>query len=56
MTSLPSRGAWIEMAKPARTISESQRSLPSRGAWIEIRRRARPRSPHAVAPLAGSVD
>ena len=34
-TSLPSRGAWIEM--PARQPQSARLlSLPSRGAWIEI--------------------
>ena len=54
-TSLPSRGAWIEMWG----IVEAQAhpwSLPSRGAWIEITLMPSRRSPSWVAPLAGSVD
>ena len=33
--SLPSRGAWIEIGRPAR-YGQNNLSLPSRGAWIEI--------------------
>ena len=33
--SLPSRGAWIEIARSA-ACSNPTASLPSRGAWIEI--------------------
>ena len=33
--SLPSRGAWIEIA-PFMALESAFASLPSRGAWIEI--------------------
>ena len=36
MTSLPSRGAWIEMGDTIAGLSRFTPSLPSRGAWIEI--------------------
>ena len=53
--SLPSRGAWIEIASRIEgpvTFS----SLPSRGAWIEIISGG-DWTPYAeVAPLTGSVD
>ena len=35
--SLPSRGAWIEIASGPWTARCPRTSLPSRGAWIEIR-------------------
>ena len=35
-TSLPSRGAWIEMAEKLERY-DYKTSLPSRGAWIEMR-------------------
>ena len=35
--SLPSRGAWIEIASPPPCSGGRPPSLPSRGAWIEIR-------------------
>ncbi len=34
--SLPSRGAWIEIALAVRAATPIKTSLPSRGAWIEI--------------------
>ena len=40
--SLPSRGAWIEIALQGKT-NDILASLPSRGAWIEIRMRGVPR-------------
>ena len=35
-TSLPSRGAWIEMQYMGARYEQWAESLPSRGAWIEI--------------------
>jgi len=35
-TSLPTRGAWIEIEKYPQKINIIQQSLPTRGAWIEI--------------------
>ena len=35
MSSLPARGAWIEISVIVKTIS-AQTSLPARGAWIEM--------------------
>ena len=45
VSSLPSRGAWIEIPPLRRTIC-GHLSLPSRGAWIEIRRPAGRRYAH----------
>ena len=53
--SLPSRGAWIEIAA-MRYRGLRPMSLPSRGAWIEIVSRARMEAGTFVAPLTGSVD
>ena len=36
-TSLPVRGAWIEIQKRLENPPNSGKSLPVRGAWIEIR-------------------
>ena len=36
VTSLPSRGAWIEIVLGRRLDMPEALSLPSRGAWIEI--------------------
>ena len=47
-SSLPSRGAWIEMMLVMLRVSQCL-SLPSRGAWIEIRCNTRRRA------LAGSL-
>ena len=54
-TSLPSRGAWIEMWK-LDGIAVASMSLPSRGAWIEIGHPLDEQVNDAVAPLTGSVD
>ena len=54
-TSLPSRGAWIEIA-PELTRKPKTASLPSRGAWIEILQVGEPVRYEKVAPLTGSVD
>ena len=35
MTSLPSRGVWIEIGSAERP-ADFRASLPSRGVWIEI--------------------
>ena len=35
-TSLPSRGAWIEISCAMVYLTSLIASLPSRGAWIEI--------------------
>ena len=56
MTSLPSRGAWIEIFYSIKTRPRRFASLPSRGAWIEIILPARGAAAPGVAPLAGSVD
>ncbi len=36
VTSLPARGAWIEIAEYSVSNKFGSRSLPARGAWIEI--------------------
>ena len=54
-SSLPSRGAWIEIS--AEDEAENcKESLPSRGAWIEIFVYHHDEENDEVAPLAGSVD
>ena len=53
--SLPSRGAWIEIAVH-RTWPRTAESLPSRGAWIEIMKTLKTYRLENVAPLTGSVD
>ena len=54
--SLPSRGAWIEIAWRRSCAVPPVESLPSRGAWIEMVIRAATARSEQVAPLAGSVD
>ena len=54
-TSLPSRGAWIEIAD-IYVRCKAVRSLPSRGAWIEIAPSGAKGDTDTVAPLTGSVD
>ena len=54
-SSLPSRGAWIEIHENRR-LSRNARSLPSRGAWIEMAFVQERRLSTEVAPLTGSVD
>ena len=56
VTSLPSRGAWIEIWATIRSCIAQQSSLPSRGAWIEIADASADPAAACVAPLAGSVD
>ena len=53
--SLPSRGAWIEIAWRAVWVPWDW-SLPSRGAWIEIEWTCAVYRRGNVAPLTGSVD
>ena len=54
-SSLPSRGAWIEIISQPVSV-KSLRSLPSRGAWIEILTGGYQSQRSSVAPLTGSVD
>ena len=55
-TSLPVRGAWIEMYLLQEMTARNSTSLPVRGAWIEIPDEQRGRRISPVAPRAGSVD
>ena len=55
-SSLPSRGAWIEMITVGNADIGYIASLPSRGAWIEIAQLVSRYHTETVAPLAGSVD
>ena len=55
VSSLPVRGAWIEISSPINLSSRSL-SLPVRGAWIEMCRAHDWKSCVGVAPRAGSVD
>ena len=57
LTSLPARGAWIEMPFFQRAPEAAVKSLPARGAWIEIFLHSRKndppesRSPHGERGL-----
>ena len=53
-TSLPVRGAWVEIASLMNGASE-RGSLPVRGAWVEIKAKLPVCCDDAVAPRAGSV-
>ena len=55
-TSLPTRGAWIEIADAMVALLSAARSLPTRGAWIEILYAPMDPPYSVVAPHAGSVD
>ena len=56
-TSLPSRGAWIEIPTVNHADVVNWLSLPSRGAWIEIGNEfIGVAGREIVAPLTGSVD
>ena len=54
-TSLPVRGAWIEMCNLG-ALAVIRASLPVRGAWIEIPEELYKLTLSRVAPRAGSVD
>ena len=56
LTSLPVRGAWIEIVKRKRRRLRRSPSLPVRGAWIEIAIAGTTCWSPPVAPRAGSVD
>ena len=55
-TSLPPRGAWIEIFCIVAMTIHKLPSLPPRGAWIEIQTNGTHLVPEEVAPPAGSVD
>ena len=55
-TSLPVRGAWIEMRLRWTTLYKDKKSLPVRGAWIEMAFPTIILPGATVAPRAGSVD
>ena len=55
MTSLPVRGAWIEIFLH-KYHNNHKASLPVRGAWIEIHVMILLRLCAIVAPCEGSVD
>ncbi|AEN97647.1 hypothetical protein RHOM_12695 [Roseburia hominis A2-183] len=55
-TSLPVRGAWIEIDVELAQTDAKYASLPVRGAWIEILIIETILSPIFVAPCEGSVD
>ena len=53
--SLPVRGAWVEIARPA-VAGIPLVSLPVRGAWVEIAKVVlQATTSETVAPRAGSV-
>ena len=54
-SSLPTRGAWIEMLYLSATVKLVW-SLPTRGAWIEIYFLGIQKGIISVAPHTGSVD
>ena len=56
ITSLPVRGAWIEMPLSFTREPGLRASLPVRGAWIEIQLYCEILDHTRVAPRAGSVD
>ena len=56
ITSLPLRGAWIEIPHYAFAPSTRRPSLPLRGAWIEMSSSGGAFVKGLVAPLAGGVD
>ena len=53
-SSLPVRGAWIEMRSTRRSGCRRTRSLPVRGAWIEMLNSSNPRSNAASLPVRGA--
>ncbi len=55
MTSLPARGAWIEISGRF-LFAAKKSSLPARGAWIEIAGFIYSLGFEVVAPRKGSVD
>ena len=56
-SSLPARGAWIEMPDGALIGDYRRESLPARGAWIEMLVAFLTELPCLrVAPRTGSVD
>ena len=56
VTSLPPRGAWIEIPVLSGFGSRLSWSLPPRGAWIEIYLMLLYHFSRIVAPPTGSVD
>ena len=54
-TSLPVRGAWVEILASGQVTSYKVGSLPVRGAWVEIVVLACFLLLRRVAPRAGSV-
>ena len=54
-SSLPVRGAWIEIAMETQEF-QMMASLPVRGAWIEMPMISANLPTVKVAPRAGSVD
>ena len=55
LTSLPVRGAWVEMTVSIWKPKTRKKSLPVRGAWVEIANFLRNEKRRTVAPRAGSV-
>ena len=56
ITSLPVRGAWIEISHSFNALNTLFSSLPVRGAWIEILYTELEKVGWKVAPCEGSVD
>ena len=54
-SSLPVRGAWVEIAESGTIKAERKASLPVRGAWVEINALGEMMENYKVAPRAGSV-
>ena len=52
--SLPTRGAWIEIARGQAAPFQRGMSLPTRGAWIEINHRRRPMNRRRSLPTRGA--
>ena len=56
LPSLPTGGAWIEMANGLMSSGDKVKSLPTGGAWIEIGQDVYYTKSKNVAPHRGSVD
>ena len=55
ISSLPARGAWVEIPSVASIVAVVSESLPARGAWVEIIRIDNIIMNFPVAPRTGSV-
>ena len=56
ISSLPTRGGWIEISVRYRYKASPKTSLPTRGGWIEIQLIGSLGFPIVVPPHTGRVD